>query len=92
MNEIEKFVESKRKLIREFFERNQKDLNNKVDINSIDDAYIVLFQLIDKNLDIIVKLKNDLEKSNDDQEKVQLENMIGDMMRSVTENLSACPQ
>lgn len=91
INEIEIFVESKKKFIREFFEKNQEELTNRIDINSIDDAYKVMLQLTDKNLDIIVKLKNDLEKSGNEQEKLELEDMIKTMVQTVTDGLAVYP-
>lgn len=91
INEIEVFVESKRKFIREFFEKNQEELTNRIDINSIDDAYKVMLQLTDKNLDIIVKLKSDLENSGNEQEKLELEDMIKTMMQTVTDGLAVYP-
>ena len=84
INEIENFVEDKRKTIREFFDKIQKDTNAKIEINSYDDAYTVMLQLISGNLNIIDKLKDDLEKSTEDQEKIQIEDMIKDLMDSVT--------
>lgn len=91
IKEIETFVESKREVIKTFFEKNQEELNNKIDIDSFDDALKVMLQLTNKNLDIINKLKTDYEKSGDDKEKVELESMIKIMMKSVTDSLAAYP-
>lgn len=86
--EIENFIEDKRKIIKEFFDKNQKDIATKVEINSYDDAYTVMLQLVSGNLNIIDKLKDDLEKSTEDQEKIQLEDMIKKLMDSVVNSLS----
>lgn len=75
--EIENFVKDKRKVVKEFFENNPEE-----------NVFTVLFELVDKNLDIINKFKNDCEKSGDEKEKDQLKDMIKKMMDSVVNSLS----
>jgi len=89
ISEISNFVEDKRKFIKEIFDKNQEELSTEIDIESIDDAYRVMLQLTNKNLDIIESLKNEHENSCEEQEKVQLKDMITKLVKSVTDTLSA---
>jgi len=77
LNELQVFIEDNRSKIKRFQDENPEE-----------NLYTVLLELTDTNLRIISKYKTEYEQATEE-EKVELEDMIGKLRGCVVDSLSA---